>query len=148
MAPRFDHEPPADLSDLRVLFVEDDDDARELGAQALRLSGAHVTEARSLDEAVSLVRLGLPDVLVSDLGLGEEDGIDLIRTIRALPYDAGGNVPAIALTGRAAIADSHAALRAGFQVHLAKPIDPWFLTHAVANVLGYPVIDPRLSHEE
>jgi hypothetical protein len=129
---------PADLTDLRVLFVEDEDDARDLGVRALRRSGADVAEARSLTEALSLVLSWRPDVLVSDLGLAGEDGVELIRRIRALPRESGGCVPAIALTGRAEIADSHAALRAGFQVHVAKPIDASFLTHAVANVVGLP----------
>jgi CheY-like chemotaxis protein len=133
---------PADLRDLRILFVEDDDDLRELGADALRLSGAEVSEARSLDEALSLLRSFRPDVLVSDLGLAHEDGIDLIRRIRALPEASGGRVPAIALTGRAAIGDSHAALRAGFQVHVAKPVNLEFLTQAVANVVGLTVEAP------
>jgi CheY-like chemotaxis protein len=138
---------PADLRDLRVLFVEDDDDARELGADALRLSGAHVTEARSLGEALSLLPSAHPDILVSDLGLGEDDGLDLIRHIRSQPRALGGDVPAIALTGRSAIADSHAALRAGFQVHVAKPIDPCFLTQAVANVVGLPIRVRRSGDE-
>jgi CheY-like chemotaxis protein len=129
----------ADLRDLRVLFVEDEDDARELAAVALREGGADVAEARSLGEAISLMHSFRPDVLVSDLGLGGDDGVELIRRVRALPRKFGGAVPAIALTGRTRIEDCCAALGAGFQVHVAKPIDVWFLTHAVANVAGLEI---------
>jgi CheY-like chemotaxis protein len=87
-----------------------------------------------MTEALLLVQSWRPDVLVSDLGLGGEDGVELIRRVRALPVSLGGLVPAIALTGRTAMEDARAALLAGFQVHVAKPIDSWLLTHAVANV--------------
>jgi CheY-like chemotaxis protein len=145
MTLRCDLDFPADLRDLRVLFVEDDDDLRIVAADALRLSGAEVSEARSLDEALSLLCSFRPDVVVSDLGLAHEDGIDLIRRIRALPEASGGRVPAIALTGRVATADSHAALRAGFQVHVAKPVNLDFLTQAVANVVGLRVGVPAVA---
>jgi len=129
----------ADLRDLRVLFVEDEDDVRALAAIVLRDRGAHVAEARSLSEAISLLHSFRPDVLVSDLGLEGEDGVALIRRIRALPRELGGAVPAIALTGRTRIEDRCTALGAGFQVHVAKPVDTWLLTHAVANVAGMEI---------
>jgi CheY-like chemotaxis protein len=133
----------ADLRDLRILFVEDEDDARALAAIVLRGRGADVAEARSLSEAISLMHSFRPDVLVSDLGLDGDDGVELIRRIRALPRELGGAVPAIALTGRTRIEDCCAALGAGFQVHVAKPIDTWLLTHAVANVAGLEVAVSR-----
>jgi CheY-like chemotaxis protein len=84
-------------------------------------------------------------VVVSDLGLGHEDGVDLIRRIRALPEGSGGRVPAIALTGRVTLSDTYAALRAGFQVHVAKPVSVEFLTQAVANVVGLTVGAPGVA---
>jgi CheY-like chemotaxis protein len=129
----------ADLSDLRVVFVEDEDDLRELSTEVLRASGAHVAEARSVAEAILLVESWRPDVLVSDLGLQGENGVELIRRVRSLPAGRGRAVPAIALTGWTALEDARVALRAGFQVHVAKPIDAWMLTHAVANVAGLPI---------
>jgi CheY-like chemotaxis protein len=131
----------ADLTGLRVLVVDDDDDARELLTAVLADCGARVLEVSTAEEAIELVALERPDVLVSDIGLPGTTGYDLIRDVRALGPERGGQVPAIALTGYAAIEDSREALRAGYQVHVAKPIDPSLLTHAVANVAGVSIVD-------
>lgn len=131
----------SDLTGLRVVVVEDDDDARDLLVAMLIECGAEVDEARSADEAIALVQRVCPDVLVSDIGLPDHDGYYLIRKVRSLSPAEGGRVPAIALTGYADLADSRAALRAGYQVHVAKPIDVGLLTQAVANVAGMPVVD-------
>ena len=131
----------ADLSGLRVVIAEDDDDARELMIEVLLGCGAEVWSADCADDAIDLVRDERPDVLVSDIGLPGKDGYALIRAVRALGADAGGRVPAIALTAYSALEDSRNALRAGYQVHVAKPIDPSLLTHAVANVAGLPIVD-------
>jgi CheY-like chemotaxis protein len=142
--PRHEREEDEELSDLtglRVVVVEDDEDARELLVGMLIECGAQVDEAASADEAIALVQRVCPDVLVSDIGLPDHDGYYLIRKVRALPPAEGGRVPAIALTGYADLADSRAALRAGYQVHVAKPIDIGLLTQAVANVAGMPVVD-------
>jgi CheY-like chemotaxis protein len=136
-----DHEELSDLTGLRVVVVEDDDDARELLVGMLIECGAEVSEAASAVDAIELVRRLCPDVLVSDIGLPDHDGYYLIRAVRALSAEEGGRVPAIALTGYADLADSHAALRAGYQVHVAKPIDIGLLTQAVANVAGMKVVD-------
>jgi CheY-like chemotaxis protein len=131
----------ADLSGLRLVVVEDEGDAREMLAAALRECGAEVREAGSAREALALIAETRPDVLISDIGLPDHDGYDLMRKVRALGPEHGGAVPAIALTGYADLEDSHAALRAGYQVHVAKPIDVPLLAQAVANLAGMPVID-------
>ena len=124
----------ADLSGLSVLVVEDDDDARELIVSVLDECGARVRSAAHAEEAVAIVARERPDVIVSDIGLPGRNGYDLIRAVRALGAERGGLVPAIALTGYAAIEDTRNALAAGYQVHVKKPIDPSLLTHAVADV--------------
>ncbi len=121
----------ADLTGLRVLVVEDDADARELLVATFVESGAEVFEAASADEAFALLRRVRPDVLVSDIGLPDHDGYELVRWVRALGSEEGGLVPAIALTG---YPDGDAALVAGFQLHVAKPVDVAQLTKAVVRV--------------
>lgn len=137
----FDVADLADLTGIRVLVVEDDAEAREVLSSVIADCGAIVFEAEGASEALALVERERPDVLVSDIGLPGRDGYELLRAVRALGADRGGDVPAIALTGYAAIEDSRDALRAGYQVHVAKPIDPALLTHAVANVAGVPIVD-------
>ena len=112
------------VSGLRVLVVDDDADARELVATTLRRAGAHVTTAASALEALGSLPLSRPDILVSDIAMPEQDGYGLIRQIRQLPVDGGGELPAIALSAYARAEDSARALAAGFQSHLAKPVDP------------------------
>ncbi len=129
----------ADLAGVRVLVVEDDEDSRELLTGVLEDAGAEVEAASHADAALAALERFRPDVLVSDIGLPGEDGYALIRRVRALGVDRGGSVPAIALTGFADLEDSRRAITAGFQVHVAKPIDPALLTHAVANVVGMEI---------
>jgi CheY-like chemotaxis protein len=124
----------ADLSGIRVLVVEDDIDAREMLEEVLAGQGAEVRGAGNGADAVALVGSWRPDVLVSDIGLPDMDGYALIRRVRELGADAGGEVPAIALTGYADVEDSRRALAAGYQVHVAKPIDSSLLTRAVVDV--------------
>jgi signal transduction histidine kinase/ActR/RegA family two-component response regulator len=128
--PSVEREPSGDLRGLSVVVVDDDDDARELIAKALSVAGANVTSCASAAEALEVVRTGAPDVLVSDIGMPGENGYDLIRRIRQLP-DRRGAIAAIALTGFARSEDTVEAARAGFQAHLAKPVDP---THLRATV--------------
>ncbi|HRI51505.1 MAG TPA: response regulator, partial [Pseudomonadota bacterium] len=78
----------------------------------------------------------VPDVLVSDIGLPDEDGFSLIRSVRALPPDKGGAVPALALTAFARNVDSERALQEGFQLHLAKPAAPQELVDTIARLVG------------
>ena len=121
------------LHGVRVLVVEDDADTREVVGVMLRESGAHVVDVDSTDAALDAVRVGLPDVLISDIGLADRDGYDLIRAVRRLP--GGGDVPAIALSAFARESDRTDALRAGYDRHVSKPVEPRSLRSAVAELL-------------
>jgi len=126
-APAFVHEGNGDLAKalngLRILLVEDEPDARELIGILLRGSGATVETVDSASGALQLLPLFIPDVLVSDIGLPRESGYDLIRQIRAMASDIN-KIPAIALTAFATENDRKMSLSAGFQAHLAKPVEP------------------------
>jgi len=125
---------PVELNDLRVLVVDDEDDARMLVLEILEQCGAHVTSARSAREALQAFEQAPPDVLLSDIGMPGESGYDLIRKVRALPSSRGGNVPAAALTAYARPEDRRAVLDAGYAVHVSKPIDPNELVNVVARL--------------
>jgi PAS domain S-box-containing protein len=122
------------LLGLRVVLVEDDDDSRSLIGMMLKRQGADVVFAASTVEALGAMVSGPFDVLVSDIGMPDEDGYELIRKVRALPRDNGGNIPAIALTGYATARDREQALQAGYQSHLAKPVEPAELVQAIVAV--------------
>jgi PAS domain S-box-containing protein/CSLREA domain-containing protein len=124
------------LKGVRALIVEDQEDARELLSVLLQQYGTEVVTAGSAVEALSALRRERPDVLVSDIGMPEEDGYWLIREVRSLGADLGGDVPAVALTAYASEADRERALAAGFQAHVSKPIEPSALISAVAGVVG------------
>jgi signal transduction histidine kinase/CheY-like chemotaxis protein len=111
------------LSGIQILIVEDDEDSRDMLATILKQHGARVIEAEDVDRGFALFRAERPDILVSDVGLPEQDGYDLIRKIRTLPPIEGGDVPAIALTGYVSLQDQIQTLSAGFQEHLPKPVD-------------------------
>ncbi|HEY5948729.1 MAG TPA: response regulator, partial [Kofleriaceae bacterium] len=119
------------LRGLRVMLVEDDNDARELLAQLMTEAGASVTRASSAAEAFELLQVEPPQVLISDIGMPDEDGMSLLRRVRALPPERGGDVPAIALTAYARPEDVRAAIDAGFQLHLVKPVEVLALIDAV-----------------
>jgi CheY-like chemotaxis protein len=127
---------PPELSDLRVLLVDDEADSRDLLNLVLHSCGAQVTIASSAAEAFENIKRKKFDVIVSDIGMPEEDGFMLIGKIRDLTNEQGGNVPAIALTAYARAEDRVQALRSGFQMHIAKPIEPSELIVAVANLAG------------
>jgi PAS domain S-box-containing protein len=127
---------PSILAGLRVLVVDDDGDARALVERILRGSQADVTTAASAREAVNRLREERPDVLLSDIGMPEEDGYDLIRKVRSLDAGEGGAVPAAALTAFARSEDRRRALMAGYQTHVAKPIEPAELLAVVASLAG------------
>jgi len=127
--------PPRALADLDVLLVDDDADARQVVRLLLEREGARVRAAGSAAEALQLVDASLPDVLVSDLGMPGQDGLSLIRALRERPAERGGTVPALALTALARPEDRRQALLAGFQMHLAKPVDPDELVLAVAGIV-------------
>jgi signal transduction histidine kinase len=125
---------PSPLAGVRVLVVDDERDARELLPTLLEPHGARVTVAASAAEALAALATEWADVLVADLGMPEEDGYSLIRRVRGL--DGGAELPAIALTAYAGEGHRRRALEAGFQVHLAKPVEPSELLAAVLGLAG------------
>jgi len=127
---------PPELSGLRVLLVEDEIDSRDLLNLILVSCGATVTTTSSAAEAFETIRREKFDVLISDIGMPEEDGFSLIGKIRELPDEQSGNMPAIALTAYARAEDRVRALRSGFQMHIAKPVEPSELVVVVANLAG------------
>ncbi len=125
------------LNGLRTLVVEDDPDSLEMVCTLLRQRGADVRAAASTAEALAIMERWTPALLISDLGMPEEDGYTLIRRVRALPAERGGQVPAVALSARIRPEDRIEALSAGFQMHVAKPVAPAELL-AVAVTLAGP----------
>ncbi|WP_437564894.1 hybrid sensor histidine kinase/response regulator [Sorangium sp. So ce542] len=124
---------PADeLTGVRVLVVDDQPDAREVAQRVLEDCAARVTTAGSAAEAVAMLERERPDVLVSDLGMPGEDGFQLIRRVRDLDPARGGATPAVALSALARAEDRARALGAGYQAHVAKPLDPAELVGVVA----------------
>jgi PAS domain S-box-containing protein len=123
-----------DLAGIKVLVVEDEADARELIQRVLTECGATVITVSKADEALRRVEQERPHLLLSDIGMPGVDGYELLRRVRALGPARGGKVPAIALTAFARSEDRTRALRAGFQVHLSKPVEPSELMTAVASV--------------
>jgi PAS domain S-box-containing protein len=126
---------PLDLSELKILVVDDDVDSREFVTFALEECGAVVTAVASVGEALAALALEQPDLLVSDIGMPEKDGYMLMREIRAMPPEQGGQIPAIALTAYAGESDCKQAVSAGFQRHLAKPVEPVELITMVATLI-------------
>ncbi|MEO5676865.1 MAG: ATP-binding protein [Usitatibacter sp.] len=125
-----------DLSGVSVVVVDDQPDARELVARILSECGAQVFIADGAETALALVESEHPHVLVSDIGMPEVDGYELLKRIRALGPERGGSVPAIALTAFARSEDRTRALRRGFQVHVSKPVEAAELIATVASVAG------------
>jgi PAS domain S-box-containing protein len=125
------------LKGLRVLVVDDDPDTRALLVTTLEQSGAEsvAAYASASDALGALTRLA-PDVLLSDIGMPNVDGYQLIRQIRALPAEAGGRTPAAALTAYATPDDHQRALDAGYNLHISKPVEPTELAAAVARLAG------------
>ncbi|MEW6100200.1 MAG: ATP-binding protein, partial [Pseudomonadota bacterium] len=126
------------LEGCRVLLVEDDEDARDLLAAVIAAAGAEVESAASADDGLVLAR-GLPfDVIVSDIGMPGRDGYQFIEALRNEERAAGKPpVPAVALTAYARVEDRMKALSQGFQMHVAKPVEPAELLAVIANVRGW-----------
>ncbi|WII73289.1 ATP-binding protein [Bdellovibrio sp. 22V] len=122
------------LQGLRLLVVEDQPDALNLLAKVLSRAGAEVNTAMSASEALKKIVNIKPHVLISDIGMPEQDGYDLIRMVRQLPADHGGNTLAIALTAYAHDEDQGRALREGFNLHVAKPVDSSTLIKTVSEL--------------
>jgi CheY-like chemotaxis protein len=116
-----------------ALVVEDDCDARELTRRILTDVGATVVEASSADAALACIGSSKANILISDIGMAQQDGYQLLRRLRGLGYGADV-LPAIALTAFARLEDRNAALSAGFQDHMVKPLDPQALLLRVASL--------------
>jgi PAS domain S-box-containing protein len=124
----------APITGLRILVVDDEPDARVLMKRLLEQCGATVLLAGSGSEATEILRNERPDVLVSDIGMPEEDGYTLMRRVRALASEHGGATPAVALTAYARAEDRMKAVMAGFQHHVAKPVEPAELITMIASL--------------
>ncbi|HEY0512600.1 MAG TPA: response regulator [Thermoanaerobaculia bacterium] len=133
---------PEILAGVRVVVVEDEVDTRDLLTISLQQCGAEVAAFGSVPEALAWFDHSVPDVLVSDIGVPIEDGYSLIRKLRARPPGRGGDVPAAALTAYARAEDRLRALEAGYQTHLAKPVDPSELIATVARLAGRRSLTP------
>jgi CheY-like chemotaxis protein len=117
-----------------ILVVDDEPDAREMLVLLLEQLGASVTAACSAAEALAAVAHVRPDIMLSDLGMPGEDGYSLIRRLRAHPTTEGGAIPAIAVSGYAAVEDRQRALAAGFQRHVAKPVNLPDLLNSITSL--------------
>jgi CheY-like chemotaxis protein len=122
------------LQGVWVLIVEDEHDAREVLSLVLKLYRADVMAVGSAAEALTAMDEWLPDVLVVDIGLPDEDGYTLMRKVRSLKPQQGGRIPALALTAFSRTRDRQQALSAGFQAHMVKPADPAELVNVVAQL--------------
>ncbi len=128
------------LEGLRVLIVDDEADARDLLTTVLTDSGAEVMAVASASVAFKIIarssNMGRPDILISDIGMPGEDGFSLIRKVRLLSKEEGGEIPSIALTAYARATERSRVLSAGFQLHIAKPVVPDELVRAIASLTG------------
>lgn len=124
------------LGGIKVLVVDDEPDARTLIRRVLTQCQAEVITASNAEEGLALLRSQRPDVLISDIGMPETDGYQFLRLVRQLPADEGGKTPAIALTAFARSEDRTRAMMAGYQVHVAKPIEAQELLATVGNLAG------------
>jgi CheY-like chemotaxis protein len=123
---------PGAIAGIHVLVVDDDEDTRELLAAIVAGAGGRALSAPSADDALDILRRHRVDVIVCDVGMPVRDGYNFLRELRASGEEAGAWTPAIALTGYASAKDSDAALLAGFQMHIPKPVDPPVL---IANLI-------------
>jgi two-component system, chemotaxis family, CheB/CheR fusion protein len=124
------------LVGLSVLVVDDEADVREALTGLLERHGARVRGAGAVGDALEALRDEVPDVLVSDIGMPGEDGYELVRKLRLLPAEGGGQVPALAVSAFAREEDRRKAVSAGFQFHLCKPVPPAELIRQVARLAG------------
>jgi PAS domain S-box-containing protein len=135
--------PELGLSNVHVLVVDDEVDARNLVKRLLEMAGATVSMAASASEAFDHISMERPDVLVCDIGMPGEDGYSLIRRLRVLEQRQENALPAVALTAYARSEDRTKAIRSGFQNHLAKPVEPAELLAVVSSLAARkPAIPP------
>jgi CheY-like chemotaxis protein len=120
------------LQGLTVLLVDDDEDARELFATVFSQAGARVTTAGSVREAMAMVEVTLPDIVLTDIAMPQATGFDLLNEMRSDPRRA--EIPVIAVTAYARSEDRAQALSAGFNAHIAKPVSPRALVAMVAEL--------------
>ena len=125
-----------ELEGLRVLVVDDEPDTRQVISAVITKSGAEVKTCASAPEALETLKQWKPDILMSDIGMPDEDGYSLIQKVRSLSAESGGLTPAAALTAYARDEDRERALAAGFQMHVAKPIGARELIDTVAGLAG------------
>lgn len=128
---------PDGIKDLRVLLVDDEPDMREMILFVLEYCEVQVKCAASADEALEILKTGKFDILISDIGMPERDGYDLIKTLRELSPEENGTIPAIALTAYARVEDRLRALSSGFQMHVPKPIEPAELLAVIASLTSW-----------
>ncbi|WP_394846056.1 response regulator [Pendulispora brunnea] len=126
--------PRSHPSKLHVLVVDDDPSNLEALRLVLQRGGSRITTASSAAEAMEVFEQETPDVLLSDIGMPGESGYDLIRKVRELPKERGGDIPAAALTAYAEPEDREDALRSGFMMHIPKPVDPVELLTLVSEL--------------
>lgn len=125
-----------DLQGLQVLLVDDEADARELGQAMLGSMGADVQVAAGAREALALLQRQRFDLMVSDIGMPEMDGLSLMQAVRKLPDPATASMPAVALTAFTMLRDRQAGLHAGFHAYVTKPMDRQTLGSAIRSALG------------
>lgn len=123
------------MNGIRVLVVDDDTDSRDFVAFVLEQDGAFVMAVSSAEEALQALAEVKPDVLVSDISMPDMDGYMLIHEVRTRTPEQGGQIPAIALTAFARNNDHEKALKAGFQMHLSKPLNPEKLIAAIVKLM-------------
>ncbi|MFN6474542.1 MAG: PAS domain S-box protein [Nostoc sp. SerVER01] len=128
--------PLLSLLGVRVLVVDDQVDIREFVTTVLQQYQAEVRAVGSVQEALQVIREWKPDVLVSDIGMPQENGYSLIRKLRSQSPEEGGNIPAAALTAYARVEDRMRAIQEGYQLHLPKPVEPAELATVVASLVG------------
>ena len=136
------------MEGVRVLIVDDDPDNRELLSVSLTFAGAQVRVGAGVREALDILDQWIPDVVVSDIGMPEEDGYTLIKEVRARNAERGGLIPALALTGYARDTDATRAREAGFQMHLTKPVESATLIAAVASLVSSSRDRPQTPNHE
>ncbi|HQR39880.1 MAG TPA: response regulator, partial [Blastocatellia bacterium] len=124
------------LEGVRVVVVDDEREVLEMSAFLLTRQGADVRTASSASAALDLVKTWRPDCIVSDIGMPGQDGYEFIKSVRSLSDKNGGAIPAVAVTAYVRVEDMAKALASGFQMHLAKPVDPAELVAVVQSLTG------------